>query len=332
MRILISSHVFAPSVGGIETVSALLAEEFIRLGHEVKVVTQSPGGEYPCCEVIRRPGPCRLFRLVWWCEVFFHNNISLQTAWPLMLLRRPWVIAHHTWLCSRDRRVRMRDRLKRFAARFATDVSISQAIADHLPVASRIIGNPYRDDLFREMPEMRRDGDVLFLGRLVSDKGADLLLEAVAKLEHDGIAAGLTIIGDGPERANLQQQARTLGIAERVRFEGIKQGEELVERLNAHRILALPSRWAEPFGIVAIEGIAAGCAVVGSEQGGLKEAIGPCGVTFPNGDAGALAEALVSLLKKPADRDRRGREEHLGKFRREAAAKAYLEVFTEALQ
>ena len=61
-------------------------------------------------------------------------------------------------------------------------------------------------------------------------------------------------------------------------------------------MLAVPSRWREPFGIVALEGIACGCVVVASEGGGLAEAVGPCGLTFANGDTAALAAQLGRVL------------------------------------
>jgi glycosyltransferase involved in cell wall biosynthesis len=155
-----------------------------------------------------------------------------------------------------------------------------------------------------------RDRDLVFVGRLVSDKGADLLLEALARLAGDGLRPLLEIVGGGPEEAALRAQARQLGIEAQVEFLGIRTGAELVHLLNAHRILVVPSRYHEPFGIVALEGIACGCVVVGSEGGGLKEAIGPCGPTFPNGDVAALAARLAELLTEPG---------RLEDYRRQAA-------------
>ena len=66
--------------------------------------------------------------------------------------------------------------------------------------------------------------------------------------------------------------------------------------LNRHRILVVPSSYNEPFGIVALEGIACGCAVIGTAGGGLPEAIGPCGLVVPNRDAAALAGAIERVL------------------------------------
>src|SRR5213079_3168482 len=133
--------------------------------------------------------------------------------------------------------------------------------------------------------------------RLVSDKGADLVLRAMKILHQGNLKPDLTIVGSGPEEKSLQRLARELALDRQVTFAGPKAGEELATLLNRHQILVIPSRWAEPFGIVALEGIACGCAVVGSSDGGLKEAIGPCGVTFENGNENALANCLAKLLR-----------------------------------
>ncbi len=100
MKILLSSYVFSPSIGGIETVSALLAPEFVKAGHEVILITHTQKEERTAWPfpVERRPGFRRMIELVRWCDVYFQNNISLSYAWPLLWIRKPWVIAHHTWL------------------------------------------------------------------------------------------------------------------------------------------------------------------------------------------------------------------------------------------
>jgi len=303
MRMLFSSPAFLPSVGGLEIVVALLARELTRLGHEVVVVTKTPGpgqeeGPYA---VVRRPSAGRLLRLTRWCHVFFQANVSLRGLWPLLPIRRPWVVSHHSWYCRTDGRIAWQDRVKRRLLRYArASIAVSRAMAAALPVPSIVIGNPYRDDLFRRLPGVERSRDLAFLGRLVSDKGVDVLLDALARLGADGLRPNLTVIGAGPERAALEAQAAGLGLAPQVAFAGARSGEELVALLNRHRILAVPSRYNEPFGVVALEGIACGCAVVGSAGGGLPEAMGPCGRTFPNGDAAALAGVLGELLRSPA--------------------------------
>ena len=328
MKILLGSHHFFPSTGGIETVSDLLARQFIELGHEVRVVTQTEGeGVFPF-PVVRRPGLIELFRSIRWCDVFMQNNISLRTLWPLLFVRRPLCIAHQTWLANADGAVGWPQRVKRFVLRFAKSLAISEAIAEQLPSSAVRAGNPYNDQVFRNL-QSARTKELIFVGRLVSDKGADLLLEALALLEA---SPRLTIAGDGPERAPLEKQAADLKLQAQVDFIGNQTSEQLAKILNEHRILIVPSRWREPFGIVALEGIACGCVVIGSAGGGLAEAIGPCGITFPNGNARALADALARLLGDPAecDRLRQNASAHLVGFTPRHVAKIYLETMESA--
>jgi len=96
--------------------------------------------------------------------------------------------------------------------------------------------------------------------------------------------------------------------------------------------LTVPSRWAEPFGVVALEGIACGCVVVGSQNGGLKEAIGPCGLTFENGNVIELAKQLKRIISEPGRRATllQGASEHLAKFQSDAIAAAYLNLMQKA--
>ena len=297
----------------------------------MRVITQTAGnGEFPFA-VIRRPGALQLLREVRWCEGFLQNNISLRTLWPLLFVRRPLFIAHQTWITRPDGSIGWEHRLKRFVLRFATSLAISRAVADQLPGPSIQVGNPYDDKVFRELPPAARTRELIFAGRLVSDKGASLLLEAMALLKS---APRLTIAGDGPERASLERQAAHLGLQSRVDFVGSQTSEQLAALLRQHEILVVPSRWEEPFGIVALEGIACGCVVVGSAAGGLAEAIGPCGITFPNGDAQALAKALSRLIEDPMERARlrRNSTAHLARFTPEHVASLYLEAMQNVVR
>ncbi len=334
MKILTCSHRFSPDIGGIETVSLLLAQEFARAGHDVRVVTQTAEGDgrgWPF-GVVRAPSRRELLRQARWCDVFFQNNISLQTLWPALLLRKPLVVAHHTWLIPTGGRETWRTRLKRILLRRGRNIAISRAIAEHAGVQSVIIGNPYDDSVFRLLPEVARDRELVLLGRLVSDKGADLLLDALGLLSSRGSRPRLTIVGTGSEESALRAQAERVGLAAQVEFVGALSGDALARCLNRHRIIVVPSRWAEPYGLVALEGIACGCAAVGSDRGGLPEAIGPCGVTFPSGDAAALATALERLLCDDAMLARltASAPEHLAGHTVPKVAAAYLRVLAEA--
>lgn len=311
-----SSHVFAPSIGGTETVGRLLAQEFSALGHEVRVVTETPGESKHIFSVVRQPGFRALLELHRWADVVFHNNISLRAAWPLMLVKKPWIITHHTWIEGSA------SGLKKAALRRAANIAISSAIARALPAPSRVIPDPYDAEVFYVRREAKRKRDLVFVGRLVSDKGCDLILDALTHLEQRGIRPSVTIVGEGPERKALEKRAPS-----RVRFAGAVTGLTLAELLNEHRIMVVPSRWSEPFGVVALEGIACGCAVLGSAGGGLPEAIGPCGRTFPNGDTSALARAIEETMTADLNPFLKQSEAHLKQHHPAAIADKYLDVF-----
>lgn len=332
MKILISSHSFYPSIGGIEIVTEELANEFSRLGHEVRVVTETPAKEKEpdcfCFQVIRRPGPVTLLRNVAWCDVYLHNHMSLRAAWPLLFLRRSWVIVHQTWLRGPRGAAGWNMRVKRALLRFARSIAISRAIADDLKTPCVVIGNPYRDDTFRRINEGERPYDLVFLGRFVPDKGVRILLHTLARLREEGRTPRLLLIGSGPEESALRALNQEFGLIDQVEFAGAKLGKELALLLNQCRVMVVPSLWEEPFGIVALEGIACGCVVIGSQGGGLKDAIGPCGLTFPNGDVDALAKRLREVLGSEQIQTacRKQAAAHLSRYTGKAVAAEYLRI------
>jgi glycogen synthase len=337
LKILISSHAFSPSIGGIETVSELLAGEFVLLGHSVMMVTQTPAGggerfDYP---ILRTPSLSELGKAMRWCDLFWQNNLSLRTLWPAWLLRKPVVITHQGSYCRAPSGIDLVQRLKHAVVRRTTSVAISRAVAASFAINSVIIHNPYDARMFSAgaLRDGQRSARLIFLGRLVSEKGVDILLQALAILQTRNSFPSLTIVGCGPELFAIQQLAKSLRLGDQVTFTGPKRGEELTALLRRHEILVVPSRYKEPFGVVALEGIACGCVVVGSRGGGLPEAIGPCGLTFQNGDVNALASALESLLLSPDERERllAHAPQHLAKFHPATIAEEYLALFRSKL-
>jgi glycosyltransferase involved in cell wall biosynthesis len=337
MRILVHSRIY-PSIGGIETVTQLLAQEWNKAGEEVIVATDVSNASevpqtfpYPVCY---RPGPLKWVTLLRWCDVYLQFNVSLKAMWPLLLMRRPLVISHHGyyWL-TRDGKRDWRERLKINISSRSANIFVSSAIAREVKVQGEIIPNPYDEILFRPAEVTSRDTELAFVGRLVSDKGADCLLRALGTLKRKGKTPRLSIIGDGPERRRLEKMCSELNLYGQVRFLGARSQPEVSALLRRHRIVVVPSLWAEPFGMVAIEGLASGCLIIGSEQGGLPEAIGPCGLTFPNGDVNALAEKIEMALadRNIASKLLDGVEPHLAKHRPAFVAGRYLEVMRRAL-
>jgi glycosyltransferase involved in cell wall biosynthesis len=308
----------------------ILAREFTALGHQATVVTRTRAAArdstaFPF-SVIRAPSRLQLLQAVRGCDVFFHNHLSLKAALPLLLFRRPWVVVYHCLYPTSG----LHGLLQRFSSRFAFNIACSQALADRIGLPCRVISNAYDDGLFRDVHTVR-DRELIFVGRLVSDKGVRVLLDALALLRGDGMRPRLTVVGTGPDLDFLTVKCGDLGLSDQVEFVGKKAGTTLAALLNSHQILVVPSLVWESFGIVSLEAIACGCTVVASEGSGLTEAIGPCGVTFPPGDARALATALLRLLRFPEkwQQYRQGAPDHLRPHSAAVVAGAYLDVLKQ---
>jgi len=168
--------------------------------------------------------------------------------------------------------------------------------------------------------EIRRDADrsiVLFVGRLVPYKGVDVLLEALK-----GLNAVALIVGEGPLRARLEEQARELEISDHVRFLGSVDDDELAALYRACNVFVLPSvTRQEAFGVVQLEAMAAGRPVVSTDLGtgvGWVNRDGETGYVVPPRNPRALREALARLLADAS----------LQKSMGEAAAKRMRAEFT----
>ena len=331
VKILICSYAFHPSVGGIESVSAALADEFLRMGHDVRVVTETVGdGTEPhAYPVLRHPSAFTLWSCYRWADVVWHNNLSLRLLWPRFFSATRCFVTTQTWLSGTLGLETPASRVKRWVLRCCRNISISQTIASHLQTPSVVLGNPYRSEVYYADPTIPRELKLVFVGRLVSDKGLLLLLQALVRLRSLDLSPALTVVGSGPERAACEALVKDSDLSRQVNFLGPLSGKPLREILHAHEILVIPSRWAEPFGVVALEGIACGCVVLGTQDGGLPEAIGPCGIVCENNHVEALAEALRDLLTSSELREklRAAASRHLPHYTASHLASRYLELF-----
>ena len=143
---------------------------------------------------------------------------------------------------------------------------------------------------------------ILTVGRLVRAKGIDVLLQALACVLDDVPDVRLIVAGDGVCREELQHLAQRLGIDRSVRFMGWVQPRDVVALIDRATVMAVPSRWQEPFGLVALEAMHMARPVVASRVGGLPDAVRheETGRLVPPDDVGALADALRIVL---SDRD-----------------------------
>jgi glycosyltransferase involved in cell wall biosynthesis len=171
-----------------------------------------------------------------------------------------------------------------------------------------------------------------YAGGLVPEKGVDLLMRACAQLT--GVDWMLQVAGEGPARAALEALAGQLGVSDRVRFLGRLPSTATPGFYRGLDALVLPSisrpNWIEQFGRVLVEAMACGVAVVGSTCGEIAHVIGEAGLVFPEGDAGALAEALTALADDPARRAalaEAGRRRALAHFTQAQVAAATYRVY-----
>jgi glycosyltransferase involved in cell wall biosynthesis len=145
-----------------------------------------------------------------------------------------------------------------------------------------------------------------FVGRLVREKGVDVLLRAAAELRDEDCATMIRIIGDGPERNRLESLAINLEIDDCVDFTGYLEGLPLADALGHAAAIVMPSICEETSGLAAIEQMMRGRLVIASDIGGLGEAVGDAGLKFEAGNVGALAECMRMAVEDATLRMRLG--------------------------
>jgi glycosyltransferase involved in cell wall biosynthesis len=171
---------------------------------------------------------------------------------------------------------------------------------------------------------------VVFAGRMVRPKGVGVLIRAAREVDGEFV-----LCGDGRELEAMRELTRRLGVQERVQFRGWLDGSQLASELAEASVVAMPSLWPEPFGIVGIEAFAAGRPAVASATGGIGDWLehGVNGLAVPPANAEALARALNELLAD-TDMQRRmglaGREMVARRFSGEQHLSTLLEAYRRA--
>lgn len=231
-----------------------------------------------------------------------NNCLPLRDWLPLMLQMKLW---------------------QRWRDSFDLIVAPSQAVKDALMEAGiqsvEIVyhGTPIQS----QRSSLTSPPTVVFAGRLVKDKGAEVLLKAFALVVHQMPEARLLLVGDGPERKALKQHIIDLQIVDNVSMPGLLSRPEIETLFSTAWVQAVPSLWPEPFGTVVIEAMMRGTAVVVSASGGLPELvqINETGLVVPPNDPEALAASLLLILRN------RDWAERMGTKAREIALQRYNE-------
>lgn len=153
----------------------------------------------------------------------------------------------------------------------------------------------------RQLHHISSDDRVIgYVGRMIHMKGIDLLIKAFASLRSREKNVKLLLVGSGDWQETLLEQARVAGIWEDVRHVPTVPHAEVPNYMHLLDILVLPSRrvgmWAEQFGRVMVEAMAAGKIVIGSTSGAIPEVIGDAGFTFEENDAADLERVIEHTL------------------------------------
>ena len=173
-----------------------------------------------------------------------------------------------------------------------------------------------------------------YVGRLVAEKGLDLLLRALASLPERFVVA---LAGTGRAELELRALAGELQLEHRVRWLGKVESEDMPRYMSAFDVLVLPSRgipvWQEQFGRVLPEAMLCGTPVVGSSSGAIPDVIGEAGLIFPENDHVALAQCLRKLGTDEALRQQcieRGLQRAQQEFTPEVMVRRLVAVLQEA--
>ncbi|MGH8501853.1 MAG: glycosyltransferase [Gammaproteobacteria bacterium] len=198
-------------------------------------------------------------------------------------------------------------------------------------------------NLFRPSPEGAPRGKrLLFVGRLVPKKGLDYLIEALALVRAHHPQATLDVVGSGPEEPRLRARAASLGLWHAIRFHGAVSHAALPQFYRGAAITVVPSVIdkdgdREGFGLVAVEALGCGCAVIASDLPAIGDTIrdGVTGLLARAADAAHLAERIASLLEQPALRAKlaaQGRAYVLARYDWEHVAARYGELISALIE
>lgn len=330
-KILICSYAFWPSLGGLELTSEKLAFWLAEHGYDVTVVTFTNLSETKerddfTFKIIRSPNKMHLWKFFKENDLIISKHLSLNCVWPILFQTKPFLIWHATWYPNDENIVN--SILRNFLIKKAINVANSRSIASSLTRVDKIIYPGYAEKIYENYNQDNQRSGFAFLGRLSCEKGCDLLIRAMSQFKNEK----LLIIGDGDERKKLERQVVEADLSSTIKFVGRLNPQQCNQLLNSVRVLVVPSLYDEPFGTVALEGLAAGCRVVVSTGGGLKEAAGPTGFVFESGNEESLCKSMREALDKPNSiKEIESRDRHLQKNSFDVIAPELMALFKDLI-
>jgi glycogen(starch) synthase len=301
VRLLYACESYRPYIGGLETVSEALLGELRQRGHDVTIVTNQRTPDDPTHDQL---GGLPIRRLpMSWALAARRLDVVADVVRDLGALKhqsRPDVV-HLAWSGVSDffhwRSGRVAPTLVTLHAPLPDGPSRRHLVdrADLVVAVSaslgefRVIPNGYPAPVAPLVP-LPLEPVVLALGRMVPDKGFDLLVDAWPLVRARVPRARLILAGDGPERPRLSGPG--------VEPIGWIEPGKVFEVVDAARVVAVPSRWNEPFGLVALDAAWRERPVVAARRGGLVDIVddGRTGLLVKPEDREDLAGALVRLL------------------------------------
>ncbi len=256
---------------------------------------------------------------------------TLFFSWQNLLRRYPWPFSRL------EREVLCRSTAGIVGNQEAVEVWRAKGFKGPLRVIPQFGVDP---ELFQPDPAARAANGadtfvVGYAGRLVHEKGVDLLLRAAAQLPAD---VQVRLVGAGPEQKALERLGQQLGLGQRLSIKPLAPSTQMPRALAAFDCLVLASRsrpnWKEQFGRVLVEAMACGAPVVGSTCGEAPNVIGDAGLIFPEEDVAALAQHLRALHADPAlraDLAQRGRARVLANFTQQRVAADTVALYEEVM-
>ncbi len=343
---------FPPTKGGIEILEFDLINQLKKKGHEIQLIASKSSIENSI-EIGSKIPFDRLHNFVSMINCYKKKNLAtgeiFHCSYPLTaypFLGKPLVYSEHNWYNLPEAQYHktfftpmfsfFQNKVYKKADRIiALSSEIQKIIQSKISEKKEkvvFIPNFVDSEIF--VPKTKKENQILFVGRLDKEKGLDLLIEVLGELKNK-FDFELQIIGEGPQRKQLEKQAKNSGI--KFNFFGHVLHSELPFFFSSASIFVLPS-FFEVMPVVVLEAMSSGCAVIASDAFGINDQLdsGKTGLIFEKGNKNQLKAHLNAVLSDSSlcsSLGKNAREKVLKEFDAKVIAdkteKLYLEVIEE---